>query len=195
MNTKNLFAFDFSTSSIVASATTLKKARMPELDFLLNGVFYMLIGYFLVNAVLRIIFYAREKVAENKQDNKAKSVCRYINLAIAILFILAAIHFIIFREWLNEFTPAFLGGLLMLEGILYFVIALCTGTTLQKLLLVILSGATFLGAVVSIGFTFGFGVGGITGVTTTLGIALLLALLYEIAAFCIARRNRISRFN
>ena len=30
MNTKNLFAFDFSTSSIVASATTLKKARKPE---------------------------------------------------------------------------------------------------------------------------------------------------------------------
>ena len=30
MNTKNLFALDFATSSIVASATTLKKARNPE---------------------------------------------------------------------------------------------------------------------------------------------------------------------
>ena len=30
MNTKNLFVIDFSTSSIVASATTLKKARKPE---------------------------------------------------------------------------------------------------------------------------------------------------------------------
>ena len=30
MNTKNLFALDFAKSSIVASATTLKKARNPE---------------------------------------------------------------------------------------------------------------------------------------------------------------------
>ncbi len=30
MNTKNLFVIDFPTSSIVASATTLKKARKPE---------------------------------------------------------------------------------------------------------------------------------------------------------------------
>ena len=30
MNTKNLFVIDFSKSSIVASATTLKKARKPE---------------------------------------------------------------------------------------------------------------------------------------------------------------------
>ena len=30
MNTKNLFVIDFSTSSIVARATTLKKARKPE---------------------------------------------------------------------------------------------------------------------------------------------------------------------
>ncbi len=30
MNTKNLFVIDFSTSSIVASATTLKKAHKPE---------------------------------------------------------------------------------------------------------------------------------------------------------------------
>ena len=30
MNTKNLFALDFTKSSIVASATTLRKARNPE---------------------------------------------------------------------------------------------------------------------------------------------------------------------
>ena len=83
----------------------------------------------------------------------------------------------------------------MLEGILYFVIALCAVTTLQKFLLVILSGTTFLQAALAIAFTFGFGVGGVTGMTTVLGIALLLAFLYEIAAFSIARRNHKTRFN
>lgn len=167
---------------------------MPELDFLLNGMFYVLTGYFLVNAVLRIFFFVRETATENNQNNRANSVCRYISLAIAILYIIAAIHFIVYREWLNEFTPAFLGGLLMLEGILYFVMALCSNTALQKFLLVTLSIAIFLGAVVTIGFTFGFGIGGIHGITVVLGIALLLAFLYEIVAFYVYRRNKASCF-
>lgn len=163
---------------------------IPELNFLLNGIFYILTGYFLVNAALRIIFFAHEKVEEHKQNNIVKSVFGCINLGIAILFIIAAVHFIIFREYLNEFTPAFLGGLLILEAILYFAIAICAVTALQKFLLIILAGAAFLGAIVSIVFTFGFGIGGVTGMITILGIALMLAVLYEIAAFCIAYRNR-----
>lgn len=164
-------------------------------DFLLGGLFYVLIGYLIVNALLRIFFFARGANAENTQDNKVTLASRYISLVIAVLFVIVAVHFIIYREWLNEFTPAFLGGLLMLEGILYFVIALCAVTALQKFLLVILSGATFLQAALAIAFTFGFGVGGFTGMTTVLGIALLLAFLYEIAAFSIARRNHATRFN
>lgn len=164
-------------------------------DFLLGGLFYVLIGYLIVNALLHIFFFARETTAGDTQDSKAALASRYISLVIAVLFVIISAHFIIYREWLNEFTPVFLGGLLMLEGILYFVIALCAVTTLQKFLLVILSGTTFLQAALAIAFTFGFGVGGVTGMTTVLGIALLLAFLYEIAAFSIARRNHKTRFN
>ena len=166
---------------------------MPE--FLLSGLFYVLIGYLLVNAVLRITMFARETATEHKRVNKSKSVCPYISLVIAILFLIIAIHFIIYREWLNEFTPAFFGGLLMLEGVLYFVIALCAVTALQKFLLVVLSGAAFLGAAAVIIFTFGFGIGGVPGMTMVLGIALLLAFLYEISAFFVARKNRTNRFD
>lgn len=166
---------------------------MPELDFLLNGIFYMLIGYFLINSVLRIIFLANEKVVGNNKNNRVKLVCRYINWGIAILFFITTIHFIIFREYLNEFTPVFLDGLLTLEGIYYFMIAIFAVTARQKLLLIILSVSVFLGAIVSIGFTFGFGIGGVAGIITTLGIALMLATLYEMASFGIAYRNRTNR--
>lgn len=196
----NLVLFErFAKLSLVRAAFWLVMGVslliMPELDFLLNGMFYVLTGYFLVNAVLRIFFFVREATTENNQNNRANSVCRYISLAIAILYIIAAIHFIIYREWLNEFTPAFLGGLLMLEGILYFVIALCSNTVLQKFLLVVLSITTFLGAVVTIGFTFGFGIGDVRGTMIVLGIALLLAFLYEITAFFVYRKNKATRFD
>ena len=168
---------------------------MPKLEFLLNGLFYMLIGYLFVNAILRTIFFARERTTVNKHNNASKSVIPYISLGIAILFVIAAVHLIIFREWLNEFTPVFLGGLLMLEGILYFVIALCAVTSLQKSLLIIISGAVFLGAAIAIAFTFGFGVGGVTVMTRILGIALLLAFLYEISAFYTYRRNKANTYD
>lgn len=166
----------------------------PELDFLLNGLFYALTGYLLVNAVLRIIFFIRETIRKSDQKRAAVLVVRCGSIAIALTFIVAAIHLIIFREWLHEFTPALLGGLLMLEGVLYFVIALCAITALQKFLLVILSGAVCLTAIISIGFTFGFGVNGVTGMIIVLGIALLSASLYEIAAFLVDCKNRTSRF-
>lgn len=166
----------------------------PDLDFLLNRLFYMLIGYLFIIAVLRIIFFANEATTGSEQKSIQTSVIRCSSLAVAIVFVIVAIHLIIFREWLHEFIPVFLGGLLMLEGVLYFVIALCAATALQKFLLVILSGATCLTAIISIGFTFGFGVNGIAGMATVLGIALLLAFLYEIAAFLVARKNRVSCF-
>lgn len=113
-------------------------------DFLLDGLFYVLTGYLIVNTLLRIFFFYLEVTAGHTRDNKAALASRYISLAIAVLFVIVTVHFIIFKKWLNEFTPAFLSGLLMLEGILYFVIALCAVTALQKFLLIILSGATFL---------------------------------------------------
>lgn len=179
--------------AILWLVTGISLLIMPNLEFLLNEVFYAMISYLLINAVLRIILFARETVTEREKNNSIASIIRYISLVIAIFFIIIAIHLIIYREWLNEFTPAFLGGLLLIEGILYFVIALCANTSLQKFLLVVLSGAVILGAVVSIGFTFGFGVGGIDGMTKVLGIALLLAFLYEIVAYSVAHKNCATR--
>lgn len=170
-------------------ATGVGLLIMPELGFLLNGAFYALIGCLLVNAVLRAVFFVRGTNMERGRDSKAERICRYIGLAVTVLFAAAAVHLIIFREWLSEFTPAFWGGLLALEGILYFAIALCAATAPQKFLLVILSAAVFLGAVLALGFIFGFGAGGVLGMATVLGIALLFAFLFEITAFFIRRRR------
>lgn len=159
-------------------------------EFLLGGLFYMLIAYLLVNAVLRIVMFVRETTTGQKQNNKAENICRYASLVIAVLFLIAAAHLIFYREWLNEFTSVFLGGLLMIKAVLYFVISLCAAKALQKALLVVLSGVAFLGAAAVIVFTFGFGISGVTGMTIVLGIALLLAFVYEVAAFGICRRNR-----
>lgn len=163
-------------------------------NFLLGGSFYLLIGYLLINAVLRIILFIRETTTKHEQRNTATIVFRYISLMLAVLLIITAVHLIIFRDWLNEFTPVFLGALLMLEGILYFMIALCAATALQKFLLILLSTAAFFDAVTGIIFTFGFGIGGVYGITMVLGITLLCAFLYEITASCIARKICKNRF-
>ena len=87
-------------------ATGVGLLIMPELGFLLNGAFYALIGCLLVNAVLRAVFFVRETNMERGRDSKAERTCRYISLAVAVLFAAAAVHLIIFREWLNEVTGA-----------------------------------------------------------------------------------------
>lgn len=160
---------------------------MPE--FLLGGVFYVLTGYCLVIAVLRIALFVREIIA------KQLHYFSYFSLVIAILFLIAAFHFIYFRNLLNGLTPVFLGGLLMLEGILYFLIAICAATTLQRFLLIVLSGAVLFGSAAIIVFTFGFGVGGVLGITIVSGIAFLLAFLFELTALCICRKNHVNRFD
>ena len=158
-------------------------------NFLLDRMFYAIAGYMLVNGILRIVDFVREDVANHTHEEKAGSLLRYFSLVVAVLLIVVVIHSIIFRYLLIQVTPVYLGGLLLLKGILYFIIALCANTFTQRGLLVALSGITFLGGAAVLAFTFGFGIGGIPGLTKVSGAALLLACLYELAAYLVYRKN------
>ncbi|SNS87778.1 Short repeat of unknown function [Anaerovirgula multivorans] len=164
-------------------------------DFLLDGMFYAIVGYMLVDGIWRIVDFVRESAANHIHEKKAGSLLRYFSLVIAVLLIVVVIHSIIFRHLLIQVTPVYLGGLLLLEGILYFVIALCANTFMQRGLLVALSGITFLGGAAVLVFTFGFGIGGIPGLTKVSGAALLLACLYELVAYLVYRKNVGNRLN
>lgn len=164
-------------------------------DFLLGGMFYAIVGYMFVDGILRIVDFVRESAANHIHEKKAGSPLRYFSLVVAVLLIVVVIHSIIFRHLLIQVTPVYLGGLLLLEGILYFVIALCANTFTQRGLLVALSGIAFLGGAAVLAFTFGFGIGGIPGLTKVCGAALLLACLYELAAYLVYRKNVGSRLN
>jgi len=43
-------------------------------EFLLGRLFYILIAYLLVNAVLRIVMFVRETTTGQKQNNKAENI-------------------------------------------------------------------------------------------------------------------------
>ncbi|AEE91949.1 conserved membrane protein of unknown function [Tepidanaerobacter acetatoxydans Re1] len=164
-------------------------------DFFLDGMFYAIVGYMLVDGILRIVDFVRESAANHIHEKKAGSPLRYFSLVVAVLLLVVVIHSIIFRDLLIQVTPVYLGGLLLLRGILYFVIALCANTFMQRGLLVALSGIVFLGGAAVLVFTFGFGIGGIPGLIKVSGAALLLACLYELAAYLVYRKNLGNRSN
>lgn len=164
-------------------------------DFLLNGMFYAIVGYMLVDGILRIMGFVRESAVNHIREKKAGSPLRYFSLVVAVLLIVVVIHSILFRHLLIQVTPVYLGGLLLIRGILFFVIALSANTFLQRGLLVALSGIAFLGGAAVLVFTFGFGIGGIPGLTKVSGTALLLACFYELAAYLVYRKNAGIRSN
>lgn len=165
-------------------------------DFLLGGMFYAIVGYMLVDGIWRIVDFVGESSAKNHvYKKKAVLSLRYFSLVVAVLLIAVVIHSIVFRRLLIEVTPVYLGGLLLLEGILYFVIALRANTFMQRGLLITLSVIVFLGGAAVLIFTFGFGIGGTLGLTKVSGAALLLACFYELAAYLVYRKNVGNRSN
>lgn len=156
--------------------------------FLLDSMFYTIVGYMLVDGIWRIVNFVRESTLTSHVHNK-KTVLplRFFSLVAAIFLIVAVIHSIVFRHLLIQVTPVYLGGLLMLESIIYFVIALCANKF--RGLLVVLSVIIFLGGAAVLIFTFGFGIDGILGLAKVSGTTLLLACFYELVAYLIYRRN------
>ncbi|WP_018751223.1 hypothetical protein [Paenibacillus sanguinis] len=149
-------------------------------SFLFMGMFYAIIGYMLVDGILHVVNFYKKKTG---------SPLRYVSLVIAVLLMAVVIHSIVFRHLLIELTPVYLGGLLLLESLLYAGITLCAHPYRKRALLGALSGMVLLSGAAVLVFTFGFGVGGISGLAKVSGAALLLVCLYEGTAYFVYRKN------
>lgn len=164
-------------------------------EFLLGGLFYALVGYVLLDGIGRVIDFVRVRSVNYVQKRDAFSSLSYFSLVIAILQLVIVIHAVYFRRFLIQATPVYLGGYLLLEGIIYFVIARCANTIPQKRFLVPCSLIVFWGGVVILVFTFGFGVGGLHGLAIISGGASMLACFYEVAICCVCRKNTDTRLS
>ncbi|MGX9755240.1 hypothetical protein ACWYRQ_03125 [Clostridioides difficile] len=151
-------------------------------EFLLGGMFYVIVGYMILYGVLRIIDFILE--------NGAKHLFNYGSLIIAILLIVFGLHSIAFSRYLIHISPVYLGSLLLIEAVVYFVITSCVTIFWQKIILIILASIAFLGGIAVIIFTFGFGIGGILGLTRVSGFASLFSCLYTITAYLIYQKSK-----
>ncbi|MGO1042340.1 hypothetical protein ACTPEO_06360 [Clostridioides difficile] len=149
-------------------------------EFLLGGMFYVIVGYMILYGVLRIMDFILK--------NGAKHLFNYGSLIIAILLIVFGLHSIAFSRYLIHISPVYLGSLLLIEAVVYFVITLCVTIFWQKIILIILASIAFLGGIAVIIFTFGFG--GILGLTRVSGFASLFSCLYTITAYLIYQKSK-----
>ncbi|MCC0628030.1 MULTISPECIES: hypothetical protein [unclassified Clostridioides] len=148
--------------------------------FLLGSMFYVIVGYIILSGVLLIIDFIREKTT--------KSILNYGSLVLASLLIVFGCTSIVFSRYLVNVSPIYLGALLLIKAVIYFVIALCATTFWQKSILTIFASIALLGGMAVVIFTFGFGIGGIVGLTRVSGFASLLSCIYILVAYLIHKR-------
>ncbi|UUV14167.1 hypothetical protein [Clostridioides difficile] len=146
-------------------------------NFLLGSMFYVLVGYIILSGVLLIIDFIRDKTS--------KPIFNYGSLILASLLIIFGYNSIVFSRYLVHVSPIYLGTLLLIEAMIYFVIALCSTTFWQRSILAIFASVAFLGGMAVFIFTFGFGIGGLTRVS---GFASLISCIYILVAYLIYKR-------
>ena len=115
-------------------------------EFLQGSIIYAVAAYALLNGALDFL---------SGRDREEKHIA-YLNLFITAAAILFGILSIVYFRYLISIMPVFLGVLLLIESVVYFIAALCAESRL-KALLVILSLLVAGGGMALVIFTFGFG--------------------------------------
>lgn len=151
-------------------------------EFLLGGMFYVIVGYMILYGFLRIVDFILE--------NGTKHLFNYGSLIIAILIIVFGLYSIAFSRYLIHISPVYLGSLLLIEAVVYFVITSCVTIFWKKVILIILASIAFLGGISVLIFTFGFGIGGSLGLARVSGFASLFSCLYTITAYLIYNKPK-----
>lgn len=148
-------------------------------EFLLSGMVYVIAGYAILNGILSIAdYFLREKAAPK--------AINYVSLIFACLLIIFGILSIAYFRYLVSLLPVFLGVLMMIESIVYFVIALYE-VTRTKPILIVLAVFIMIGGIVANIFTFGFG--GVLTLSHIFGTLLLLSCAYELIVYLIHRKT------
>lgn len=149
-------------------------------EFLLDGMVYVLTGYAMLNGVLGISDYFQYKSKRPKVMNEFK-------LTVNGLFIAFSTISVVYYRYLVSILPVFLGGFMMVESIVYFVIAVSHNTK-ARLFLTFLAVLIMIGGIAAAIFTFGFG--GIRTLSQIFGTLLLLSCAYEWLIYIVHRRSR-----
>lgn len=118
-------------------------------EFLQGSIIYAVAAYAILNGALGILDFLSGRGREEKHIIT-------LNLFITAAAILFGILSIVYFRYLISIMPVFLGVLLLIESVVYFIAALCAESRL-KTLLVILSLLVAGGGMALVIFTFGFG--------------------------------------
>ena len=118
-------------------------------EFLQGSIIYAVAAYAILNGALGILDFLSGRGREEKH-------IAYLNLFITAAAILFGILSIVYFRYLISIMPVFLGVLLLIESVVYFIAALCAESRLKDLL-VILSLLVAGGGMALVIFTFGFG--------------------------------------
>lgn len=148
-------------------------------EFLLGTVFYCIVAYALLYGVWGIVDYclfAKESTA----------TIRYAILAASILTIAFGVISIVYSRYLVHIAPLYLGGLMLVNGPVYSVAALCAKTGAQWLLK-LLSICVLIGGAAIVIFTFGFEI--VLTLAQVSSITLFLSCAYELVTNLIFRKS------
>lgn len=147
--------------------------------FLLGTVFYVIVGYVLLCG----IWCAADYVFWSKET---KAPVRYGNLVAAVLMIAFGVFSVIYGSYLVHAAPLYLGALMLVNGFIYFIVALCAKTGM-KWLLILLSIFVLIGGCAIFIFTFGFRI--VLTLAQVSCITLLLSCSYELVVSLIYRKS------
>ncbi len=150
---------------------------LPE--FLLSGMVYVIAGYMILNGALGITDYFLRK-------NENGKTASFVNIAVACLLIVFGVLSVVYYRYVVGILPVFLGGLMMIESMVYFVIALFTSAKIKPLL-IFLAVFIMIGGITSNIFTFGFG--SIRTLSHIFGTLLLLSCAYELFVYIVHRKT------
>lgn len=145
--------------------------------FLSRGMIYLAAAYMILASSLNISYYVTSK-------DTPKIPINYFNILLTGFMIVGGVFSIIYFPYLVSLLPVFLASLMIIESLVYFVVAICSQSKF-KFFLTLISISIFIGSNVLIIFTFGFG--GINGLSKIFGTLVLLSFLYELVAYLISK--------
>lgn len=137
----------FGLRAALLGAMGLVTLVFPE--FLQGSIIYTVAAYAILNGALGILDFLSVRGGEEKH-------IAYLNILVAAAAILFGILSMVYFRYLISILPVFLGALLLIESVIYFIAALCADSKL-KALLVSLSLLTAGGGAALVIFSFGFG--------------------------------------
>lgn len=148
-------------------------------DFLTGGIIYAIAAYAILNGVLGVHNCAVNRNGEEKPLS-------YLNASVAVLAIVCGVLCIVYFRYLASAQPVFFGMLLVIEGVVHFVAAVCAKSKL-KALSIIFSLLLAFGGCALVVFTFGFG--GLPTLSKMFGGLLLFSCISELLIYLMHKMN------